>query len=171
MGGFPMTYLTVNTVLFFPNLEDSVTSVLLFTCLWRQQSGWVLRDSRMTWRVGGFPLTNHEKYFLMDARYERARTIGFRCAADVSTPRVTPHAPRHSAGTNLLQGSFQSPNAFTDVSVLGVRDWIVPVPNRTQPSQTWHFARKNGATRISNVSANGADLSYCTGPQPEVHWR
>ena len=28
-------------------------------------------------------LTQHEKYFLMDSRYERAGTVGFRCAADI----------------------------------------------------------------------------------------
>ena len=30
------------------------------------------------------PLAQHEKYFLMDDRYERAGTIGFRCAKDVA---------------------------------------------------------------------------------------
>jgi formylglycine-generating enzyme required for sulfatase activity len=29
-------------------------------------------------------LNTHNKYFLMDARYERAGTVGFRCVADAS---------------------------------------------------------------------------------------
>jgi len=30
------------------------------------------------------PLNQHEKYFLMDDRYERAGTIGFRCVVDAA---------------------------------------------------------------------------------------
>ena len=36
-----------------------------------------------TGHCGSFQNKLHNKYFLMNSRYERAGTLGFRCAADV----------------------------------------------------------------------------------------
>ena len=46
------------------------------------------------------PLNTHSKYFLMDDAYERAKTIGFRCAYDASDTNWTYH--RIGAGLILL---------------------------------------------------------------------
>ena len=64
-------------------------------------------------------LLEHEKYFLMDSRYERAGTIGFRCAADVADQ----DQDQTCAPGQALCASFQAPDAFTDVD--GTNDWVV----------------------------------------------
>ena len=63
-------------------------------------------------------LNEHEKYFLFDDRYERAGTVGFRCAAD------PPAAELASAvvGT-ACKGGFDAPDAFTSLTTAGVKDW------------------------------------------------
>ena len=69
-------------------------------------------------------LNEHEKYFLMDSRYERAGTIGFRCAADV-VPAV-PMAEQDDAATPCSHapcGSFGAPAAFTTLTQTQTRDW------------------------------------------------
>ena len=39
-------------------------------------------------------LNTHNKYFIMDDRYERAGTVGFRCVVDGEDGERSPTAPR-----------------------------------------------------------------------------
>lgn len=68
-------------------------------------------------------LGQHEKYFLMDDRYERAGTIGFRCAADLTAAESTRSCVPGSSGSTAC-GTFDAPAAFTDLTQTGVNDWV-----------------------------------------------
>jgi hypothetical protein len=94
----------------------------------------------------------------MDARYERAGTVGFRCAADLHQP---------PSCTDPLCASFEAPDAFIDVTATGARDWIVPMPLGANGSST--LARKDIETPlISQFGAAGSALTPCTTPPPGV---
>lgn len=54
-------------------------------------------------------LNTHNKYFLMDHSYERAGTLGFRCAADA------PPVPPHACGAPVC-GSINPAFAFVDLT-------------------------------------------------------
>ncbi len=56
-------------------------------------------------------LSTHNKYFLMDARYERAGTIGFRCVVDGQGKRSAT-APRNYPapdGETMYRGVGSAP--------------------------------------------------------------
>ena len=56
----------------------------------------------------------------MDDRYERAGTIGFRCAADLPASET---ARPCSASSAKACGTFDAPDAFTTLTGTGVKDW------------------------------------------------
>ena len=70
----------------------------------------------------GMQLNQHNKYFLMNPRYERAGTVGFRCAADLPAPPPC---------SDAVCATFEAPSAFTDVTSMGTLDWAVPMANDT----------------------------------------
>merc|ERR1712039_1045011 len=51
------------------------------------------------------PIECHAQYYLMDGGYERASTIGFRCAADDE-----PHRQNHHLGPSRAEAIDASPN-------------------------------------------------------------
>ena len=61
--------------------------------------------------------------FLMDDRYERAGTIGFRCAADVPAAESARPCVPGGSGSKAC-GTFDAPAAFTDLTAPGVTDWV-----------------------------------------------
>ena len=56
----------------------------------------------------------------MDDRYERAGTIGFRCAADLLAAES---ADNCSATAAKPCGTFDAPAAYTTLTGAGVKDW------------------------------------------------
>jgi hypothetical protein len=91
----------------------------------------------------------HNKYFLMNSRYERAGTLGFRCAADVPGT----DKPMKCKGKTVC-GTFDAPNAAVKLPATGA-DWVV-----------WDGAttvRSVGKSRISAATAGvpGAALTPC----------
>lgn len=58
----------------------------------------------------------------MDDRYERAGTVGFRCAADLPTTQLAASAGACRAGVAPC-GRFDAHDAFTSLTAAGVKDW------------------------------------------------
>ena len=86
-------------------------------------SGWYLPQTLRGSRSIAPTLNEHQKYFLFDNRYERAGTVGFRCAADPSAAELASSAADACGpGAAAPCGTFDAPNAFTTLSG-GVKDW------------------------------------------------
>ena len=102
----------------------------------------------------------HNKYFLMNSRYERAGTIGFRCAADV------PGSDTLDCGDKALCGRFQAPAAKVELPDSDREEWIV-----------WGGAGSvrsdDGRRSISEAVSGGADeaLVVCNGTQSTFYWQ
>jgi formylglycine-generating enzyme required for sulfatase activity len=84
-------------------------------------SGWYLPETLRGNRSLPTTFAEHEKYFLMDSRYERAGTVGFRCAADLPTAEAA--HPCQAGGTSAC-GKFDAPAAFTTLGGKEVKDWM-----------------------------------------------
>jgi hypothetical protein len=109
----------------------------------------------------------HNKYFLMNSRYERAGTIGFRCAADVpGTDKPL------DCGGKALCGRFNAPAARVSLSDSDAKEaeeeekeWIV-----------WGGAKSarsdDGLRSISEAVAGAANdaLVPCNGTQTTFIW-
>lgn len=94
----------------------------------------------------------------MDARYERAGTIGFRCAADVPAP--APCADK-------VCGTFDAPNAFTNLDSSSASDWLA-----------FHgAASSNGVVSVKKAGGSGniktpstSNLQACAVTPVSVSW-
>ena len=104
------------------------------------------RPSGSIWYFPNTPdLLTHNKYMLMNPRYERAGTVGFRCAA--SSPKEEPPC------TKPLCGSFEAPLAAVSL-------------HDAQEFALWGAAGTAEATRSAGPSrrigeARGGGLVYC----------
>eukprot|EP01043_Picozoa_sp_COSAG02_P057112 COSAG02_NODE_6880_length_3311_cov_1.479763_2_plen_720_part_00 len=102
-------------------------------------------------------LVTHEKYFLMNPRYERAGTVSFRCAQDLPVVEQT-----KSCGQALC-GSFSPPAAFTTLSsTASASQWVVWGLHGTGVGTT----RSSGEAAISDVS--GQAIKQCNARQQQV---
>ena len=100
----------------------------------------------------------HNKYFLMNARYERAGTIGFRCAADVAG------SDKLDCGGKALCGTFHAPPATVELPDSG-SEWIVFGGATSARSD-------DGERAISEAVSGDADgvLEPCNGTQSTFRW-
>ena len=96
-------------------------------------------------------LLTHEKYFLMSAAYERAGTIGFRCAQDL------PVAEQETC-TDALCGSFSAPDAFADLTGGGGDQWTAWGVSGTDAINS-----AGGTSSISALSGGKVSLAKCAG--------
>eukprot|EP01052_Picozoa_sp_SAG31_P003370 SAG31_NODE_128_length_23532_cov_21.204754_15_plen_668_part_00 len=99
----------------------------------------------------------HNKYFLMNSRYERAGTVGFRCAADVPGSDSPPQC-----GGKLVCGGFQAPTPHVELTASD--EWVVWDGGK--------LARSPMGKRISMAvsGAPGAALAACNGTQTTFSW-
>eukprot|EP01050_Picozoa_sp_SAG11_P011577 SAG11_NODE_1237_length_5426_cov_4.878543_4_plen_1325_part_00 len=102
----------------------------------------------------------HNKYFLMNSRYERAGTVGFRCAADIpGTDKPL------DCGGKPLCGRFNAPAARVQLPESGTEEWIV-----------WGGAKSarsdDGRRSISEAVSGtvGDALVPCNGTQSTFIW-
>jgi len=82
----------------------------------------------------------------MNARYERAGTIGFRCAADVPGSNAS-----LECGGKALCGTFQAPKAIVDLPQSGSAQWVV-----------WGGAkstRSNAGRDISEAASGSSEMA------------
>lgn len=103
----------------------------------------------------------HNKYFLMNSRYERAGTVGFRCAADVKGS----DAPLDCGG-NAVCSTFEAPaaNVKLPVEAAAAGEWIVWAGDQVVRSPA-------SATRIGAAkSSTGNPLFGCNGTQSTFAW-
>lgn len=102
-------------------------------------------------------LVTHEKYFLMNPRYERAGTVSFRCAQDLPVVEQT-----KSCG-QVLCGNFSPPAAFTNLSsTASASQWVVWGVHGTGVGTT----RSSGEAVISDVS--GQAIKQCNAQHQQV---
>jgi len=90
----------------------------------------------------------HNKYFLMNSRYERAGTLGFRCAADVKG------SDKLDCAGKPVCGRFDAPNA--SVNLTESTEWVLWDGSDTRHSKA--------GVRISDASAS-SPLQPCSGTQ------
>ena len=95
----------------------------------------------------------------MNSRYERAGTIGFRCAADVPGSNAT-----LECGGKALCGTFQAPEATVELPKSSADQWII-----------WGGAkstRSNSGMDISEArsGSSGMVLTVCNGTQTTFSW-
>ena len=96
----------------------------------------------------------------MNARYERAGTIGFRCAADVPSDLGKGGSDACNAP---LCGGFVAAPAFVDLPQAGSLDWVAWSANTSRHG--------GGGNAISVITAVGnASLAPCTGGQYFFSW-
>ena len=80
-------------------------------CVFKQcrTSGLLLNHSTVRdYYMGQADLITHNKYFLMSPRYERAGTVGFRCAADMATsPYKGTHTANVAATATYTKSSYE----------------------------------------------------------------
>jgi formylglycine-generating enzyme required for sulfatase activity len=102
----------------------------------------------------------HNKYFLMNSRYERCGTIGFRCAADVAG------SDELDCRGDKVCGKFDAPAAAVDLAASGANvEWVMwdgPTTVRSPLSKK----------RISDATSGlpGAALAPCNGTQSTFSW-
>eukprot|EP00913_Durusdinium_trenchii_P002126 g1963.t2 len=81
-------------------------------------------------------LNKHSKYFLMSASYERAGTLGFRCAADVQGGAAAPYHYREIIDfVCSLRWSRRSPHLALGLADGDVQIWDIAVGARLQNLQ------------------------------------
>ena len=101
----------------------------------------------------------HNKYFLMNSRYERAGTVGFRCAADVKGSATSDLDCKGKA----ICGGLRSPTAVT---MLGAaEEWVL-----LDGADTVRSTKKG---RISDPISGeaGQALLACAGTQNTFTWQ
>lgn len=101
----------------------------------------------------GYPnLGMHNKYFLMNSRYERAGTLGFRCAADIAG------LDNIDCQGQPLCGKFTAPNAKVSLNPAG--KWVVWTD--IDPTKPQSFT---AISKAASVSPEGSPLSRCNATQ------
>lgn len=112
-----------------------------------------------TGHCGVTTIQTHNKYFLMNPRYERCGTIGFRCAAD------HPGSSTLTCEGENLCGTFRAPLADVTLPSSPPSEWVLWDGNATVRSP-------GGAARLSDARSGlkGADLIGCNGTQSIFKW-
>merc|ERR1712228_95471 len=117
----------------------------------------------------GFPvayqLNQHNKYFLMDDSYERAGTIGFRCAADSSSAAT--NGPNNwngqgtyckadlTLGTGVFCGMINAQNGNNNLTEYGSLDWI-QFGSNAKDSSLYKMIRKEAQSEYIVVNMNNS---------------
>ena len=130
-----------------------------------------------------FQLNQHNKYFLMDASYERAGTLGFRCVADAVQPADgRPNFWVHGSGTycnrqngsanGQLCGRIETGSGYNDLTALGGLDWLALGCDDKDDSD-FKMVRKaladGGDAYIANLSATSYVSTY-SGNSRGYYW-
>ena len=105
-------------------------------------------------------LNSHNKYMLMDDSYERAGTLGFRCAADAQTPC----APEQDAACVRWSGP---PLPRPVLSARGVEDWA---HFAWQGNSSFIVRAAKGSGAIEDVRPICAGGSFAAAPASDVEF-
>jgi hypothetical protein len=102
------------------------------------------------------------------SRYERAGTIGFRCAQDLPVGAAVQDSSSGRSCGKALCGSFSPPSAFTDLST-GATEWAAWGAPGTGAGATRGSGESSGV--ISDISLSGGDtekLKQCNVREQQV---
>eukprot|EP00486_Rosalina_sp_Unknown_P008782 CAMPEP_0201589924 /NCGR_PEP_ID=MMETSP0190_2-20130828/172184_1 /ASSEMBLY_ACC=CAM_ASM_000263 /TAXON_ID=37353 /ORGANISM="Rosalina sp." /LENGTH=962 /DNA_ID=CAMNT_0048045033 /DNA_START=27 /DNA_END=2915 /DNA_ORIENTATION=+ len=132
-------------------------------------------DGSMWYFPNAWELQQHNKYFLMDDSYERAGTIGFRCAADAIQPSDEKPAFWDGSGTYCKNksdttsgpfcGRLSEGRGYENLTEVGGLDWIQFGINSKDNSAFKMIRKESSTPYIGNISATTSVMTYFNNPK------